>query len=360
MSSESGPTVLETALAEARADDWRGRADALRAELETETDRARAALLAYELGELSERHLRDEAGAVKAYGRALQSDPSYRPNLWAIRRVFYRRGLWPNLVKLIDAEIRFARSHAERADLYVEKGQILEDRSGDRTGARDAYERAIALVPGHVSALLSCERIAFAESDGSSLLRLWRLLADATTHAGRKGAYLLDLARLTAQADLPSATAVLDEAAAAGGLDPIVIARERERFAEASGDVELFLVALEARIALTGDPIEVAALRRHQARVVNTLGGTVDLERAWSYLEQAAAAAPDEPLLLFDMADLAEPVAADRACPPASRCAGPFEPRRGVGGAPRRNCRPRPRLSARDRAARAAGSDRRR
>src|SRR5258708_2520926 len=131
MSSEPSPTVLEAALAEARADDWRARADGLRAELDTEADRARAAMLAYELGELSERHLRDEAAAVKAYGRALQSDPSYRPNLWAIRRVFYRRGLWPNLNKLIDAEIRFARSHAERADLYLEKGQILEDRSGD-------------------------------------------------------------------------------------------------------------------------------------------------------------------------------------------------------------------------------------
>jgi len=56
----------------------------------------------------------------------------------------------------------------------------------------------------------------------------------------------------------------------------MVIARERERFAEASGDVELFLAALEARLALTRDPVEVAALRRHQARVVNSQGGTGD------------------------------------------------------------------------------------
>ena len=57
-------------------------------------------MLAYELGELYERRLADEARAVKAYGRALTLDPSLRPNLWAIRRVFYRRGLWPNLQKL--------------------------------------------------------------------------------------------------------------------------------------------------------------------------------------------------------------------------------------------------------------------
>jgi tetratricopeptide (TPR) repeat protein len=309
MSSEMSASVLEDALAEARADDWRARAAVLRAELEAETDKARAALLAYELGELSERNLHDEPGAVKAYGRALQSDPSYRPNLWAIRRVFYRRGLWPNLQKLIDAEIRFARSEAERADLYVEKAQILEDRSADRTGARDAYERAIALQPAHVPALLGRERIAFAEGDGDALLRLWRLLGDATVHPGRKAAYLLDLSRLQAQADIPRALAILDEAAALApspGVDPLVIARERERLAEASGDAETFLAALETRISLTADGKEVAALRRHQARVAGGLGGTGDLERAWQYLELAAAAAPDEPLLAFDMADLAE------------------------------------------------------
>jgi hypothetical protein len=113
------PTALDRAIAEAAAADWEARAAMLSAALEAAPagDKERIGALAYELGELLERRLDDEARAVKAYGRALQSDPSLRPNLWAIRRVFYRRALWPNLIKLIDAELRFARDDLERADL---------------------------------------------------------------------------------------------------------------------------------------------------------------------------------------------------------------------------------------------------
>src|SRR6185295_19693373 len=86
------PTVLDHAVTEAKAADWAGRAEALREELDRGAggDRGRLGLLAYELGELLERRLKDEGAAVKSFGKALQSDPSLRPNLWSIRRVFYR------------------------------------------------------------------------------------------------------------------------------------------------------------------------------------------------------------------------------------------------------------------------------
>src|SRR5204862_8322611 len=102
------------------------RAEAMTRELEAKllADPPAAAFLAYELGELYERRLADEARAVKAYGRAVNLDPSLRANLWAIRRVFYRRALWPNLVKLIAAEVAYARDDHERADLLLEKARI--------------------------------------------------------------------------------------------------------------------------------------------------------------------------------------------------------------------------------------------
>jgi hypothetical protein len=53
------PTVLELAVEEAKKQDWRAIADGLRAELDAEGDKARAALLAYELGEITERRLRE-------------------------------------------------------------------------------------------------------------------------------------------------------------------------------------------------------------------------------------------------------------------------------------------------------------
>jgi hypothetical protein len=129
------PTVLDR-LIEARQASFEARAEELSHQIDATSDKARTAALAYELGELAERHLEDEARAVKAFGRALQADPSLRSNLWAIRRIFYRRELWPNIVRLIGAEIRFATAEAERADLIVEKAHLLETKLGDADGAR--------------------------------------------------------------------------------------------------------------------------------------------------------------------------------------------------------------------------------
>ena len=314
-------SILDEAVAEAMASDFAARAADLANELAHETDRRRIALIAYELGELTERRLRDEAGAVKSYGRALQSDPSLRPNLWAIRRVFYRRGLWPNLLKLIDADVRFARSDAERADLLVEKAQVIEDRQGDVAGAREVYDKAIALDPTSRPALLGRERLALVERDNEALLRVWRYLADATEIPARKVGYLIDAARLVAalalagppadrDAALEEAQDIISEAtalAASPGVDAGLIARERERLAEIGGDAETMIAAIEARIALVGtDPArsrEVVALRRRQAQVLRDLG---DRDRALRALELAGALAPSDPLILYDLVELAE------------------------------------------------------
>ena len=84
------------------------RAETVARDLEATTDRAAAAYLAYELGEL----LRAPARRRGARGQGLRPGADARsrrcrPNLWAIRRVFYRRGLWPNLAKLIGAEVEY-------------------------------------------------------------------------------------------------------------------------------------------------------------------------------------------------------------------------------------------------------------
>ncbi len=333
------PTVIDRALDAARASDHTKRAAELEQDLaHAAGDKRRAGLLAYELGELSERYLDDEAAAVKGYDRALRSDPTLRPNLWAIRRLIVRRGLWPKLVKLFDAEVRIAQTDEERADLLVEKGIVLEDRTGDVAGARACYEQAVALDPASVPALLALEKVALTAGDEGLLASVWRDLADATHNPGRKLAYLLDLVRLYGRpgADaerLALARQVLVECV---GLAPEAgaserVARERERLAEVSGDANEMLGALEARITnvraaygpqgpapapatprASGAPLDradelrlqIVALRRRQARVARDQAG--DAERAWGYLEQALALAGGEPLILADLADLAD------------------------------------------------------
>ncbi|RMH39208.1 MAG: tetratricopeptide repeat protein, partial [Deltaproteobacteria bacterium] len=328
------PTPVDRAVDEARTADWERRAAELAAELdEARGDRVREAALAYELGELYERQLADEARAVQAFGRALKADPSLRANLWAIRRVFYRRQLWPNLLKLIDAEIQYAHDDRERAALAVERGILHEDRLGRGDEAEAAFQQALAYDPNYVPALMALERRAVAGGDRARCLELWRALADASHAPERKLVYLMDIVRFhrsEGPEGVDRARETLFEALALG-VDTARLARERARLAELADDPEDLLMALEAQIKPLvdafgpagppeppqtpqpeGEPpgreaalrLEIAALRRRQARIARERLG--DLDRAWRYLERAMEVAPGEPIVVGDLADLAE------------------------------------------------------
>jgi tetratricopeptide (TPR) repeat protein len=350
------PTVIDRALEEIGDAGGEKRAEAMARELETASDSSVAAMHAYELGELCERRLADEARAVKAYGRALTLDPSLRANLWAIRRVFYRRALWPNLVKLIAAEVSYARDDYERADLLLEKARIASEHMNDTAEARTALEEAIRIAPQHQAALLELERLVARADDVPALLDVWERLAEAVEYPARKIAYWLEVARAASPTDHGRAQAAFDQATvlAQGGPAAERIARERLRAAEAHGTpadvtdaidalarelVAALGLAREADAATEGDGRdrrsrsegggdpdgfaggagvlprgidlpgraqqirrELFALRRRQAQIVRADAP----ERAWDLLQQAVAMSPGDPLVLSDLTELAE------------------------------------------------------
>lgn len=294
-------------------------------------DRARVALLQHEIGEILE-DIGDEGAAVKAYAKALQSDPSLRPNLWAIRRVFQERQLWPNLQKLIDAEIRYARGDAERAELLVEKGQLLEDRLGQPAEALACYEKAVATDPKSIAGWMALEKIAIRDGDLGGIARATRGLADATAEPGRKVALLLDLARMQEAivvdrgAALDAALALCREALAVDH-EPERVLDVIERLAEAAGRTDELLAAVAARLAIVerrqgelplaerlAESDRVVALRRRESELYRELAAkaTSDearaaaFERAAAALEAALRIQPEEPLLLLDQLALAE------------------------------------------------------
>lgn len=325
------PTVVDRALDEVGDSGSEKRAETVSRELEATTDPAAAAYLAYELGELYERRLADEARAVKAFGRALTLDPALRPNLWAIRRVFYRRGLWPNLAKLIGAEVEYARDDYERADLLLEKARVLGHHVGDLTEARTTLDEAVRIAPRHQGALLELERLAARSGDTVALLDIWERLAQAVEHPARKISYWLELGRHAGASEYARAQEAFDKAAelAAGTPAAERVARERMRVAEENGTPEDVATAIEGLATLllaafglagpeaAGSPgadaehqtdratairRELVALRRRQAQ----LARATTPERAWDVLQQALALSPGEPVVLADLTELAE------------------------------------------------------
>ena len=333
------PTAIEKAI-EAGADvELDRRAVAIAAELDSAvanaTDRATIASLAYELGELCERRLADEARAVKAFGRSLDADPTFRPNLWAIRRVFYRRALWPNLVKLIDVELRFAATGEDRSDLYLEKGRILADQLDQREEARVMFAEALHAAPANQAAMLELERATILDDDDAARVEVLASLASAATSPKRRAGLWLEVARLrSTQGDLAGALEASETAATAAreaGANPLDAVIERVRIAEQIGEHDLVLVALEAQLecaierARVGalstiapqaqahdgerpDPntaltLEAVAIRRRQAQIALAHN---DVDEAVRYLRSAAELAPAEPLVLSDLLRVAE------------------------------------------------------
>ena len=230
--------------------------------------RKRQGLYAHEVGQLAADR-GDEAGAVKAWARALQADPALRPNLWAVRRVFERRGMWPNVLRLIDAELRSVQqgaepqvpdgSGAERAELLVDRGTVLEDRLDDAAGAQVAFEQALEADPMCLRAYMALERrLLQTRADPAQHRRVVAGMAKATADRARRAALLIDLARLEAEGGeegADRAKAALDEA--------LAIERETNRDAPAAIDeLERLSMrfsrpawraeALEQRIALLG------------------------------------------------------------------------------------------------------------
>jgi hypothetical protein len=337
-------------------------------QLQKRGDNASAAAMAYELGHWYQHALEDEARAVKAYGSALALDPSLRANLWSIRSIFYRRGLWPNLLKLIDAELSYARDDHERADLCVEQAEV-HLRAGawsERTGAgkarasapsamtesvaaalasaKTALESALLYDAKHVGALLMLERLVSATCEPSNSDDLERL---ASIHAGlaelsslpeRQQASWLRVAELSAELDPRRAADAIEQAFAlvdqCGNREAVaqrsiaVASWRRDSGATAAlvAALEHYAAALEQRLSI-GNIAEPVAnlnprelmLRREIASVYRRIAGLVRKdtysadnesidagELAWGYLQRGLTALPGDALLTADLTDVAE------------------------------------------------------
>lgn len=341
------PSVLDMALAELNEQGLEARAALFEQQVTAEAegpkaDVTNAAALSYELGHWYQHILEDEARAVKAYGRALALDPSLRPNLWAIRSIFYRRQLWPNLLKLIDAELGYAKDDRERADLHVEQADVLlrgasPDGAAEAVAqARNALESALLYDGKHLAALLMLERIVSAHfepanvDEAERLASLHTTIAELATLPERQQASWLRVAELCAANDPLRAADALERAtslvANCGNADAVaqcavaVAARRTDADGNEAmlGALQQYVGALEARVSnVTVEPDaeanpretmlrrEVAAVYRRIAQLSRTVDAS-NAEAAWQNLQRGLAHVPGDALLTADLTELAE------------------------------------------------------
>ncbi|MEM9874106.1 MAG: tetratricopeptide repeat protein, partial [Myxococcota bacterium] len=139
---------------------------------------AQVALL-YQLGQLSELSLGDDAAAVDYYRRALAIDPSHEPSRRAVARSLRAQGDFEALAALLRLERGAARTDADAAVAAYRLGEVYEIHLGRDAEALAAYCDALDHAPHHRSALDGSLRV-------RARLQRWREQAEALEADARR------------------------------------------------------------------------------------------------------------------------------------------------------------------------------
>lgn len=145
--------------AEPRARAARDLLAALGQELAQNPKPFRAGRLHFEMGRLYEAPLGETTEAVEHYQHAHSLLGDHLPAIRGARRGLLALGRAQEALPLFDAEIRLTAEPERKAQLFYEKGCLLEDQLGQRKEARDAFESALDLGPADVTRLKGVERI---------------------------------------------------------------------------------------------------------------------------------------------------------------------------------------------------------
>jgi hypothetical protein len=283
----------------------------LRSEAQTASDRAQKAALLYEIAHLEETVLLNSGRAVQNYLAAYNADSRMRLPLYALLRMFERKRSHKNLQRLYDAELRSARTAAERATALIDQGVLAIVAASDLEVARARLEQALEHDPESLDALLLLEWNRRAVHDEQRAAQALFRRAQLTDDPLLRGTLLLEVAALREQAgDVGSALEAL-KAAALGDAQHEGFLIALSRFARQHGHTQELVEATEKHAELieadlaTSRGGEDAAPVELKARAVALwyeaarlrCGSLGDAEGALSCLAKALALRPDDILL---------------------------------------------------------------
>ncbi len=269
-------------------------------------DDQRAARLHHEIGRTHEASLGDPETGLKHYKLALAKSPDYLPALRAARRLTMAGRTHQDAVQLFDSEIRLEQNAQRKAYLYLAKGRLLEDHTGQGQAARECYAQAATLDPTNLSVLGAVMQAELAADSWEGLSGALERAAAAIGQEGPHRAALVAMrariqeTRLNAPRD---ATELFEYALrmdprAGGALQALKrLLLEQERWQE-------LIAVLRREYEQSEDPeVKTMAMYRIGRIFAERLG---DREQATKAMVQAAGISPKDPLVLDELARLYE------------------------------------------------------
>ena len=289
----------------------------LLAQAEATTDKPWAARMFFEAAYLQEAALNQDKTAARTYAKSLRSDPTFQPTAWALRRQFSRHGLWENLMRVIEAEARFASNtrSQDRADLLLERALLCTQHLGKPEQGLQSLNEALQVDPRHRAAWVALVEHALWHQLPGDVERAFEGLLATARSSTETAAWTMALAEWLASPGVSHsgshaalAVDVLVRAIDAGAGDPAVLAT-LDRLSLGATDERLRMAALDAFAKglstqsgnAEAEATQMLALREKARRLV----ASGNLPAAASALDQALALEPEHPVIAADRLDLA-------------------------------------------------------
>jgi tetratricopeptide (TPR) repeat protein len=289
-----------------RVEEARAFVEACRSELAKERDKLRQGRLHYEIARLLENPIGDLTGAAEQFQRANTLLPDHVPTMQGARRALVAQKSYQAALPLFAAEVRLTADPKHKAQLLYQKGRLLEDQMAQKREAGEAFAAALELDKSNPTLLKSVERAEIAEGAWDALDRTYEREAAAVTRDVRhRAAVIVERARLLelhrgdprSAAELYQAALDLDPQAP-GALNALKrlhygqqrwrdLAQVLQREAEQASDPTVRAMALYR-------------IGRVQADRLGNLEGGVDA------MERASREAPEDPMVLEELARLYE------------------------------------------------------
>jgi tetratricopeptide (TPR) repeat protein len=150
----------------------------------------------YQIGELHEHRLYNEDEAIRWYEAALAIEPTFRPSLRALSKLYTRRKLWEPLIHMLHAESEAAEDSARAAAAHARMAEIYELQLGAPEQALDHHARALALHPGLPTSFKALARLYGEAGRYHELIELLERGIDEASEEDRRIAYLFRIADL--------------------------------------------------------------------------------------------------------------------------------------------------------------------
>ena len=138
---------------------WSALADVLNARASSVLDPVEARSLYVRLARVAEKHLGDDALAIKAHTRAVEQVGDDEELLSALDRLYVKTEDYVALGEVLERLVHITAEPNDRNDLLVRLGGLREQHYSDLRGAFDAYQQVLEQDPGNAIALSSMERL---------------------------------------------------------------------------------------------------------------------------------------------------------------------------------------------------------